>query len=1113
MFNLLLFANLASAAPATVLQHDVSYSVDRRGTVSSTIDWVVRIDDPSACTAGIQAPIGLHGATSGKGKVYNDLLLFPPDIRAGDVFELRAEQEGVAWSQSGYFRSQENIAVESASVTVEVAKGMPLHSWNDEFATVEAISPTHVEVRWTDIPQGHVAEFAWSAHRDWSEAGRALESVTASRFGDREDLGQVLAGSLAAVNLSALADRVLSHVDLDLSRASGWTASRHAADIVKSGKGSAHERALIITNLLRLAGYDARVGNFRPGSVASALPLTLPAPTALGEPLVAVRIDGQLIYLDPAASQTSVPNLPPNLRGGTAWATQSLPQPFPSIGGDHGVVKIAGNANAATNGDVHYRMNVQSYGTAEERLRSLLRTLSSEQRRERITQLLHSAHPGLEAITVEMSSVQTTTKPLQISITATQRKALVPIANGLRGEVRAFLAPAFAEWLPPDVHVEETLTLAPSGDHIVLAIDHLESSFHPSVQLQRRVSHGNRLSTFETRIQHTNPHLSIVQLAASQQFLNEESLASHKVVLLPKDPRVSAKALETDRTIQPLDRFSLKLSLLVLNHDLDGAVKSFKNASRKTPMDALFAAADRYERTGLKALWPALEALPKSESQVLGLAHLLERQGLPHQARQVAAPLRRSASPTLRLEALLMLERLHLHAPSSEGAADLAWREALLEEARVVAPDDTRVVLRTALIELERDEPERAISMLDAMVNLESEALAVARRAHAQAMSSQPDLQVRHAVARARFMAPSDAAVAREAALAMSLIGDLRASARHWMDTANLRPRDTALWGQAGNAFMIAGDLGQALSCYRRASDLEPQSKGSAEQLLQAATWAGDGDNARLAQTRLKDFSDTTEVWPVPLPTLLPTVPEPHRIAVLKARPEETAQSPELLEEQARWHLSHGRYEEATRDAMLLEYNQGLEVGRTLALRATLGLHRNHATDELLDAIAAQDPEAALLRLEWGLMSGDSDVGRWCIQQDHAHAQALRGVLATEASSNDTLEAQVHVPAAFTENPWIATTAGVHAWSHAELHVSVIAWTGEPELPPAIGALFDMPSKDMRRLPDGIRVVQLGGSMLPMHGALLVRDGHSWISLARTPVQAISALRSFQPSP
>lgn len=1110
MFNLIVFANLATAAPATVLQHDVSYSVDRRGVVSSTIDWTVRIDDPSACAAGLQAPPGLHGATGGNAKVYNDLLLLPADTEPGEVFKLHSTQKGGSWSQSGYFRSQENVAVASASVTVEVAKGWPLHTWHDELATVEAVSPTHVEVRWTDIPEGHVAEFAWSAHQDWSDAGRALGSVTESRFGDREALGQVLAGSLAAVNLSALADRVLRHIELDLSRASGWSASRPVAEVVRSGKGSAHERALLITNLLRLAGYDARIGNFRPGSVSSAFPLTLPAPTALGEPLVAVRLGGKFIYLDPAASQTSVPNLPPNFRGGVAWATKSLPQPFPWEGVSSGTVKIVGNANAATNGDLHYRMNIQSEGTAEERLRSLLMPLDSAQRRERITQLLHSAHPGLEAITVEMSSVQTTSKRLQISITATHRKALVPIANGLRGEIHAFLAPAFAGWLPPDVHVEETLTLAPSGDLVVLAIDRLGSSFHPSVQIQRRVAHGDRLSTFATLIHHTRPHLSLAQRAASQTFLEEQRHAPHKVFLLPKDPRTSLKILDTDRTIQPLDRFTLKQLVLVLNRDLDGAVKAFKTASRKTPLDALLATVDQYERAGMNALWPALVDLPKSDSEVLGLARLLERQGLYDQAWEVASPLQKSPSPTLRLEALLMLERLHASAPPG---VKVTSREALLDEARVVAPDDTRVILRTALIAIEQGDGEQALTILDTMSDVESDALGIARQARAMAMSHEPVRQVTLAVARARFMAPSDAEVARESAMALNLIGDLRASARHLMDAAKLRPTDVGLWRQAGDAFLTAGDLEQALSCYRQASDLEPQQSETAEQLLQAATWAGDATTAQLAQTRLRDFSDTSEVWPVPLTQLMPEVPEAYRVAVLKARPRETARSAELLEEQARWLLAQGRYEEATRDAMLLEYNQGLEVGRTLALRATLGLHRNQSRDQLLDAIATQNPEAGLMRLEWGLLSGDSELGRWCIEQEHAHAQALRGVLEAEDAVNDTPERLAEVPASFNENPWIGTTAGVDAWSHADLHIAVASWTGEATLPPAIDALFDMPLHDLYRLPDGTRVFQLEGSTLPMHGALLAGEEQSWISLARTPGEAVSALHLFQPSP
>jgi tetratricopeptide (TPR) repeat protein len=731
-----------------------------------------------------------------------------------------------------------------------------------------------------------------------------------------------------------------------------------------------------------------------------------------------------------------------------------------------------------------------------------------------MARLIRLARPDLESITVEMSAVERSSKKLQISISAIQRKAMTPVANGLRGEVRAVLAPALAAWLPTDVRIEETLTLSSPGDLDVLAIGPQGSAFHSAAQVSRGVTHDNRLSTFETQIHHTRRDLSAAQVSSVKNFFEKESATGHTVFLFPKDAKSTAKALEADPSIEPLDRFTLEMLLMVSNRDFENVAKHFKSSVRRLPLDTLFANADRFERTDLDDLWPYVLSLPKRDSEVLGLAQLLDRRGLSDLARQTAMQLHEKSAPAIRLEALLLIERLTQAAPNEKDKPSQALGPLeLLEQARAIDSTDIRIALRQAHHAIERGEGEAALSILNAHEGIPQHALGMALRARAMAMTNQPLQQIALTLERARSLAPSDASVAHEAAQTTRLLGDLPATAQHLMDSARIRNDDADLWAQAGEASLLAGNLMEGLACYRLASDLQTDNAEAAQHLLLVATWAGDEGVARIAKERLQDFSESMDVWPIPLADLLPSVSSEHRMALLRIRNEETTQSVVLLEERARLFLKAGQYEETIRDASILEYDYGLQVGRTLAFVATLGLHRNDQRVALLDAVAQSDPEAALTRLELGLLRGDAEVGTLAIQQSHPNAMALREELESSQEAGEPIEGLPTPPSSFVENAWISTSQGVHAWSHPALAIAVLVWKGEAALPATIDALFDMPSQDLDLLPDGTRIVALEGSMLPIHAAIQQRDDLTWISLARTPALTVQALRSFQPAP
>ena len=78
------------APPATVISHTLDVTVDSGGRLRETQTWMVRIDDPAACEAGLQGPPGLSGAMDGDAIVLDDLLIVPSDIEKGTILTLGA---------------------------------------------------------------------------------------------------------------------------------------------------------------------------------------------------------------------------------------------------------------------------------------------------------------------------------------------------------------------------------------------------------------------------------------------------------------------------------------------------------------------------------------------------------------------------------------------------------------------------------------------------------------------------------------------------------------------------------------------------------------------------------------------------------------------------------------------------------------------------------------------------------------------------------------------------------------------------------------------------------------------------------------------------------------
>src|SRR5690606_22646678 len=123
-----------------------------------------------------------------------------------------------------------------------------------------------VRVEWKDLAPGTSAEAVWSTWRNWIDAGRAVESRVSRLMADKHALGRALAADLNGLDVRSVVERVQRDVALEPGEPGHWFTARPAAEVVRSGRGSAADRGVVLLNLLRLAGHDAVPGSFRPAA-------------------------------------------------------------------------------------------------------------------------------------------------------------------------------------------------------------------------------------------------------------------------------------------------------------------------------------------------------------------------------------------------------------------------------------------------------------------------------------------------------------------------------------------------------------------------------------------------------------------------------------------------------------------------------------------------------------------------------------------------------------------------------------------------------------------------------------------------------------------------------
>ncbi len=1106
MLHLIVVSFAAQAAPATVLSHEVEWTLGPGDRLTRATLWEIRVDDPAACTAGLRTPAGLDGAMVGGARVIDDLLFVPPSTADGDIFRLAQRETVRSWERSGTFSTVPGLPVVHAKVVVR-SSGDPLSLWHDESGWLESIGDRRAEVTWSNVHMDQPASLTWTTWSDWFDAGARLVDITDARLGRREDLGKALAESLGAVDLATIAERV--HHEIALEPGGAWDTARPVSAVVESGTGTAHERALVLVNLIRLAGYEAWPGGYAPPSTHH-LPVTLPAPALTPHPLVVIERAGDNVYVDPAADSASVPTLPAMLQGGVAWKAGSLPIQISPDAMSDGEVQIISSAQVGRDRSLAFRTDLSADGGAPERIRTLLRPLSTQDRVEAISRIVRAGHPEVGRLEIEIDAVERPSRPLRITISGTIDDALGPSGGGLAGRVTPILAPTLAAWLPPNLRVTEQLTVtAPSG-YGVLALAPPPTTLRAHTLVSRTARRDARRATVSTEVQRLQRTTTAAQDARAAVHLADAAQEGTEVLLYPAMTPTTRDALRADTGLSDAERQARETLLWLAAREPAAARRSLKKRAKNcelTPVIEFLRPMISADRAGLIEL---LHDLAQADGDRLRVTEALSDAGLRRDAWELAFAVHTSEDTDARFEALLQLVDLQVaSAPSEEDdpVGHAMWHEPL---AWIAAAEEIRTGdPRTARWHADRALELGDIDAAEAALPEDTHADTFLLRARMAVLRGDSREDVTGWLDAVRDAAPDDPAAALAAADIAAQSGNLRGARDHALAAARVGVDDLRSWREVVDRSLVLGDLHGALAAAHTASDAAPGDPGGAGLLLQLATLAGDVDAARIARDRGQDFQDAAKDWPIPLAGLFAETPIERRLALLRARDVEVVADASMLHLRARDHLAAGMLDEAARDGLLLATLHRDPAGHAIRFAAVAG--RGSTPSDLRRVRESSDasPEAGTAVLEYDLITGArAPSARSPSERGAAILAAMADPTSQGAWSAETPEPTGVAPAGMRPNAALDSAVGVRAWSDAARGLTVIRVGASTDaLPPPLDALYEQEEVPHSTTEAGEPIFCLSGGFLPLFVARhTTTEGSLVLGIGFTPTDAAKAL-------
>ena len=1086
----------ALAAPATILEHDVDVRIDYRRQLTETVTVTIRVDDPAACAAGVFVPPGLDGAIDGAAMVLEDVFVVPADVQEGDTFRLQVKRRGPRGFHSGVLRSAPDLPVEAASLKVSVHANQPLSVWADPGAdpTYEISRRTRtVRMAWSGDEAMPAA--AWSTYGDWQAASDELAEAIEGKMATKPELGRDVAADLEGIGVGGITERAFQRVQLDGGPPGTWEAARTALEISESRSGTAAERGVLLISLLRIAGYDAQPGLFRPSGGID-FPSTVPAPALLTRPMVVVKTKRGVVYVDPAAERASVPDRPASMLGATVWAPGQLPFTLPDTGIVDGRITVTTTVTVAGDGSATWSSSVSSTGAATEYLRQLLAPLDDAGRGEALGRLVMQGRPGIERLQVSTSGVTRTDQPLTLTVSGFDQEALSTVGYGLRGTIAPTLAPAMAGWLPSNLAVDETVTVSPPPALTLLGSRTAASAFQPEAMVGRRYSRNGPKANLHVDVQRPYRQSTPAQDKAARDFLAAQAGQGTELLLFTAASKATQKGLMASEQLTDAEKVILSAQLWWSVGNERKALKTLKKGMVTTGFEALLTGLAEVAQPGDMRPWDALlELAVEDPAGQVSVAEAMESAGLYRRAWLASAPHQASPDPKVALTALLLAERLQGPPPDAdddEAAAIWTQPSELLERAAELAPDDPRVRIRLAELALESGETAKAQSIVDELVDSGTGGgAAIALGALAAAQSGIPKDEVTERIEEAVRKDPTNPEVIGLAARATAEVGAAEEGLQYALTAARIGGNEPQLWEAASGRALAASDLGTAVYAAKLASDLDEGNARRARRLAELARLALDKESYELGMRRAGQ--EIGGGWPPSLDARMRDAPADALLGLLDVAEEDVAAEPRLLAMRGQLRIDAGRLDEGARDGMYLAGKFQWPEGWALAYAGTVGRQYSSALQKALDDAAGSQSTAQAVRLEVGLIAGSSDPLRDARTLADSRASALLSAVNDPAAAAGSIDGwpegledpEAEAPPGYRLNRPLGSASGVVAHSNANAQVAVVrVATITGLLPPPLNQLYSVDPQPIERLDGGGQVVRLLGGVAPLYAAI-----------------------------
>jgi hypothetical protein len=1116
MLSSILLAALASAAPATVLDHRVETTISSGRSVTTKVTWIVRIDDPAACAAGLLGPPGLDGARNGGATILEDAVVLPDSVAVGDTFTFSHTATGAF--DSGVVLSAPGLPSEHVYVSINAPSNLPLTVWADPggHPTWSSKSGRSVTLVWDAVPEGGYAQVVWSTLPDWFDAGKRMDARITSLLAEKDALGRALASDASSLTVAEAARRVFESVAVPPGQPGRWEDAKPAVDVLHAASGTGADRAVVLLSLLRVAGYDARPAQFRPVGARGAFPVTVPAPAIVPLPAIVVyRKDKEPVWIDPSAPFAPGGGTPANLVGGWVWEAGDLPRPLADQAGAEGRLALTTQITVGADGGQSWTTAISAEGAAIELVRTLLRPLDEPSQRAAIERLVKQARPDASQVTVTIGGVERTDRPLTITVIGREGTAGKAFAGGVATPILPVLAPALAAWLPPDVVVRETVGIVVPPTLRIAGFSASPALARPEALISRRVKNEGERVISEIEIERPYRVVEPSREAVAARFLAEEGRKGLDLLLLTPDAAEVQRSLTAG--VEPLDPAEALWFRAFSWWEADKPKKATRLiGTPDQPLDALIPALVHWGRPKDTRPWEALLAeRGTTEADQLAIARGMADAGLVWQADQAARRLGDTATdPKVRAEAILLA--LDVQVEGVEG-----WKDPnqwMTEAAGLGVGDDPRFALGKARIALTEQRWSDAAALVRPLAGSDPEVDVVLAQADASAGTAAQT--VIDAAIRAADARPGDPAVVAGAAEALAMVGRYDLATEYGRAAAQLAATDPARWSRAVDFALADGDLGTATWAARRASDLDPQDTPRAERLLLLArlrmdraledtAWERLGGRANAGQTE----GVLAAQAPSTLDELLAITPEEALLALLSWHDAEVVADPVKLAIRAQLRLDHGQLDQAARDGLLLATRHKRMDGVALAFAATAG--RVYSTSQVaqLDRAATADATARGFRLEYRLISGNGDALADAKALGDDRGKAVLGAKTAQPTGwpTDLAPQKAPPPAGFKVNPALSVP-GVLAWADPDDAISVLRIGGAPTvLPPPLSGLYTVAPRPVADLPNGGRLVRLVGGFLPAYAAIAQYEGLQVVGLGFSPESATRALERGRP--